>query len=249
MDVRQVGTEAEHAGGRRDPGGIRGILFDKDGTLIDYARSWGPLNVAAARHAAAGDPALAERLLAVGGHDPATGSARPDSLLAASPNRVIAAAWVGAGSPFETDRLAADLDALFAAGVDAMVPVTDLAALFARLAGRGLRLGIASSDSEAGIRGLVRRFGLGPHVDFVAGYDSGHGAKPDPGMLLGFCRVTGLDPRQVAVVGDNSHDMEMARAGGAGLRVAVLTGTGTRETLAPAADLCLESVEHLADAL
>lgn len=237
------------AGHRRTAGTrprIRGILFDKDGTLLDYHRSWGPLNVAAAGHASAGDALLAGRLLAVGGYDAATGSTRPDSLLAAAPNRTIAAAWIAAGSPFTEDRLTADLDALFAGAAGRMVPVADVAGLFARLKARGVMTGIASSDSEAGIRAFAARFGLDGFLDFVAGYDSGHGMKPDARVLASFCAAAALDPSDVAVVGDNRHDLEMARAGGAGFAVGVLdTGTGTAESLSGLADLCIPSVASL----
>ena len=47
------------------------------------------------------------------------------------------------------------------------------------------------------------------------------------------------------MVGDNRHDLEMARAGGAGLAVGVLSGTGTRETLSPMADVILDSIVDL----
>ena len=47
------------------------------------------------------------------------------------------------------------------------------------------------------------------------------------------------------MVGDNRHDLETARAAGAGLAVGVLSGTGTRETLAPMADVLLDSVADL----
>ena len=46
---------------------ISGILFDKDGTLLDYAKSWVPVNYELARIAAAGDEALARKLLVAGG--------------------------------------------------------------------------------------------------------------------------------------------------------------------------------------
>ena len=59
------------------------------------------------------------------------------------------------------------------------------------------------------------------------------------------CDLTGLRPAEVAVVGDNRHDLEMARAGGAGLAIAVLSGTGTRQTLEPLADVVLRSVADL----
>lgn len=228
---------------------IRGILFDKDGTLLDYEASWRPINARAAEIASCGDRDLAVRLLAVGGADRHGGAVAPDSVLAAGNTAEIATAWVRAGAPTAAATLTAELDALFRASVQSVVPVTDLAPLFGRLRGRGLRLGIASSDNEAAIRATAARFGIDRCIDYVAGYDSGHGTKPGPGMVLGFCRATSLAPREVAVVGDNRHDLAMGRVAGAGLLIGVLTGTGTRETLAGLADLCIGSVAEIEAAL
>lgn len=224
---------------------IRAVLFDKDGTLLDFQRTWGPMNAEAALYAAGGDPAFARRLMELGGMDPDTHVTRPDSLLAACSNHEIAAAFVAAGAGFAVDALARDLDRMFTAGAVNAVPVTDLAALFERLDRRGLKLGIASSDSESGIRAMIERFGIAPHVRFVAGYDSGHGRKPGAGMAQAFSAAVGVPMGEVAVVGDNLHDMEMAEAAGAGLKVAVLTGTGTRASLAAHADACLDGIEDL----
>ncbi len=82
-------------------------------------------------------------------------------------------------------------------------------------------------------------------LSFVAGYDSGHGGKPEPGMVRGFCAATGIGPEAVAVVGDNLHDIRMARAAGCGLAIGVLSGTGSREGLAAEADMVMETVEAL----
>lgn len=228
-----------------DPATIRAILFDKDGTLLDYEKTWGTINRAAAALAAHGDHALAMRLLDIGGIDPASGLTRADSLLAAGNTSEIAQAWVAAGSPYGVADLTAALDDLFTQSATRAVPVTDLDALFQRLTARGLILGIASSDSEAAIRATLRTLGVSGHVRCAIGYDSGHGSKPGPGMLLGFAAAIGIAPAEIAVVGDNLHDMEMARSGGAGLRIGVLTGTGRQETLAAAADLCLPSIADL----
>ena len=67
--------------------------------------------------------------------------------------------------------------------------------------------------------------------DFLAGYDSGHGVKPEAGMVLAFCQQTGLSCEEVVVVGDNRHDIEMGRNAQAGLCVGVLTGTSERSDL------------------
>lgn len=228
---------------------ISGILFDKDGTLIDYQASWAPTNLRAGRLAAKGDAELAARLLTVAGVDPATGYATSDGLLASGNTEDVAKAWVEAGVSSSVADLTERLDTLFQSAVVAAVPVCDLATLFASLTGRGLTLGIASSDSEAAVAATAERFCLEPHLAFLCGYDSGHGAKPGRGMVDGFCRATGLSADTVAVIGDSTHDMHMAAAAGAGLRVAVLTGAGSAETLRPLSHLLLPSIAGLEQAL
>ena len=224
---------------------IKGILFDKDGTLLDYDESWLPVNRELAVIAARGDAELADRLLLACGMDPVTGHIVPDSLLAAGNTRQISEGLVAAGSTVPVDDLTVRLDELFSHAADFSVPVTDLASFFARLHARGFKLGVASSDNERSIRQTARRFGFAEYIDYVAGYDSGHGTKPEPGMVLGFCAATGLDPSEVAVVGDNNHDLHMGRNAKVGLTVAVLTGTGSRESLAAASDHCLNDITEL----
>ncbi|RDJ14740.1 HAD family hydrolase [Rhizobium grahamii] len=224
---------------------IKGILFDKDGTLLDYDESWLPVNRELARIAAEGDLELADRLLLACGMDPVTGHIVPDSLLAAGNTRQISEGLIAAGSKLDVIELTIKLDELFSHAAEFSVAVTDLAAFFSRLHSRGFRLGVASSDNERSIRQTAQRFGFAPFIDYVAGYDSGFGTKPEPGMVLGFCAATGLDPSEVAVVGDNNHDLHMGRNAKAGITVAVLTGTGSRESLAAASDYCLNDITEL----
>ena len=128
---------------------VEGILFDKDGTLIDYAASWAPINREAARFAAKGDASLAAYLLEIGGQDRETGRVSAGSLLAASNTAEIATAWVEAGSPFGVEVLTRDLDRIFTAGSKGAVGVPGIADLFDRLRRAGIRLGVATSDSAA----------------------------------------------------------------------------------------------------
>jgi phosphoglycolate phosphatase len=216
---------------------IRGLLFDKDGTIFDFQKSWGPINLRAADWASGGDPALRARLLASGGADPRNGHVQADSLLAVANAAEIAEAWVAAGSVFGAAELTDAIDRIFLDGAGNMVPAADLEALFSRLAARGLKLGVASSDSEAAVREAAERFAFLPFLDFLCGYDSGHGHKPTEGMPL--------KPGEIAVIGDSAHDMEMGRRAGAALRIGVLTGAGTRATLAPHADAVIEDIDGL----
>lgn len=228
---------------------IKAVLFDKDGTLIDFQKSWEPITRMIARYAAGEDEELADHLLRVGGMDPETGVTRPDSLIAAASNDQLAAALVGAGAVVSVEDLLAAINHYAAGSAEHHVPVCDLADLFAELSAAGFKLGIASSDSAGSITALADRFGLRQWLGFISGYDSGHGAKPEPGMFLAFCEYVGLLPEEVAMVGDNLHDMHMGQSAGAGLTVSVLTGTGTREVLASESDMCLQGIHELVDAL
>ncbi len=64
-------------------------------------------------------------------------------------------------------------------------------------------------------------------------------------MVKRFAEKTGLKPEEIAMVGDNSHDMDEARAGGAGLAIGVLSGNAKHEDIAHLADHVVGSVADL----
>jgi phosphoglycolate phosphatase len=226
---------------------IRGVLFDKDGTLIDFYATWGVAfrAVAADIAALAGDPGLADRLLSSGGYDLASDTLRPEALLVSGTNEEIVDLWARIPEVGRIPGLSARVYEGFDRFASRPVPVTDLPALFARLRARGLRLGLATNDFTAPSVTTMKALGVDHLLDFIAGADAGFGGKPSPGMLHGFCIKTGLDPGQVAMVGDSVADLSMARAGAAGLAVGVLTGVASREYLAPHADHVLDSIAGL----
>lgn len=228
---------------------IRAVLFDKDGTLNDYAASWTPVNVRAVMLAARDEPELGVRIAAAVGVDGSGQPTDPGAIMAAGSAGEIAEAMVAAGADFAVEDLAAALDALFLEGAEAMVPVGDLSAILGRLVARGLALGVASSDNTAAVRRFVEREGVEDLLSFVAGWDAGHGAKPAPGLVHAFARTVGCEPGEIVMVGDTGHDMAMARAAGAGLAVGVLTGTGTRASLGARADVVLDDIADLEDLL
>lgn len=225
---------------------IRGILFDKDGTLLDFEATWLPVLRDAARAAAGEDQGLTDHLLQVGGYDSQADRVHAGSLLAAGNTREICLAWAEHLPGRRCEDLVPLVDRVFEeGGARHAVAVTDLTPLFRRLKARGLFLGVATNDSLSGARASLGNFEILELLDFLAGYDSGFGVKPGPGMVLGFCEQVGLEPGSIAVVGDNTHDLEMARRAGAGLRIGVLTGNSTQSDLAPLADHVLSSIDDL----
>ena len=224
---------------------IKAILFDKDGTLVDFEATWGAVNQKAGLLAAGGDVILARDILDRCGVDPLTGKTRAESPLAIAAADEIAEAMIAAGSRLTKPALVDGLHVLFAEAARQAVPLTDLKALFAGLKSQGLKLGIASSDSAEAVAATITTLGLEEWIDFQCGYDSGFGPKPEPGMILAFCVAMNLTPNQVAMVGDSTHDLGMGRAARAGLTIGVLTGTGSRASLEPLADVLITSIADL----
>lgn len=229
----------------------RGIVFDKDGTLLDFNKTWLPIYRYAAQEFADGDAQLATLLLENHGFDAAQDRFIGGSLLAAGNNHQIANAWaIQIDQPDQVDQLSMRLHEIFRdQGAKQATPVDQLAPTLKSLKQAGLKLGVATADSYEGIINTLQSFEVLEEFDFLAGYDSGHGVKPGGGMVLAFCDQLALAAESVVVVGDNRHDIEMGRNASAGLCVGVLTGTSTRADLETIADIVLDDIGALPDLL
>lgn len=228
---------------------LRGILFDKDGTLVDFRATWIPAYVGVAGEMAerlGGSNALVHTLLGRLGYDAHGDEFADDSLLLWATNENIAAAWMA------TPEVAGRLD------VHEMVlrhfsnleryppqPVGDLPTLFRRLRQRGLRLGMATMDDTAIALATAVRLGIDRCLDFVAGADAGFGEKPQPGMVHAFCDACGLRPAEVLMVGDTAADLLMARNAGCARAIAVRTGAMPLHRIEALADAILDSVQDI----
>jgi len=221
---------------------IRGIVFDKDGTLFDFQLTWGGWARGMIADLAGGDPSRADDMAAAMAFDPVAGRFRPESPVIAGTGDEVAELLLPfvPGQPGGLAGLSQRL--AHAAQSAPLAEAVPLAPLLARLRSAGLRLGVATNDHEA----TARRH-LAAHLgglDFIAGFDSGHGGKPAPGMLLAFCRACALPPDAVLMVGDSRHDLIAGRA--AGMRtLAVLTGVAGADELAPLADAVRPDIGHL----
>ena len=227
---------------------VKGILFDKDGTLIDFNRSWLAPYLKATSYLAqsVGRPELADTLMANGGYLKETQSWVPDSLLASGSNQQILDAWsLQIGEPIQGERLET-IYAIFSLASDSYVAVIDdMNSFLQSLKRRGIKLGVATMDDVSNAHEMINKLSLSGIFDFVCGANSGFGVKPEPGMVHGFCAQCGLDPNEIMMVGDSPRDLNMGKNAGVKMSVGVLTGAHSEEELRQYGDAVIKNISEI----
>ena len=225
---------------------IRAVLFDKDGTLIDVDATWVPIYREMLMDLFATDREGAEALMAKAGYDPAAQRFRAGSILAGGTTRqLVDVLWPGL-DPQAAAEKAHHLDHGYTHLVRGrLTPLMPLEPILSELRAMGLRLGVATNDSHASARAHMTQVGVLPLFEDIIAADTVPVPKPSGNMIRRFAEVTGLPASSIAMVGDNHHDMEEARNGGAGLAIAVLSGNAAHEDIAHLADHTLDSIAGL----
>jgi phosphoglycolate phosphatase len=230
--------------------GIDLVVFDKDGTLIDFHAMWGGWALelgrrldGATRRPVSGD------VFATIGFDPASGrvlAGAPLAVATMAEIRETVAAVVRRWCPSIAAARRAVESAWFEPDpVATAQPTADLSALFGALRAAGRVIAVATTDDRAPTEATLRALGIRGSVAALACGDDGVGVKPDPAMFLALCQATGVPSAKAAMIGDTPADLTMGRAAGAGRIVGVLSGVGAREQLTPFADTVLGSVGEL----
>jgi phosphoglycolate phosphatase-like HAD superfamily hydrolase len=229
------------------------VVFDKDGTLLDFEFMWGRLLVAEVAELTADTAdraALASALYRDVGYDPIIRRTLPrgpwsmattDQVLT-----ILAATLYRHGHPWPEAEAAvrSTWQRLCAPGAlpDLVRPTADLVRLFSALRAAGARIAVDTTDERRITEETLRLLGIERLVDFVSCGDDDLPAKPSAERLLTTCCKLGVAPKRTVMVGDTAFDLLMGRGAGVGLTVGVLSGVGDRETLAPHADVLIGSV-------
>jgi len=98
---------------------------------------------------------------------------------------------------------------------DADIPLFEgVREMLSELGDAGYLLGIATGKSRAGLNRSLEQQGIASH--FVATRCADEGApKPNPDMLLHLMDAVGAEPSNTLMIGDTTHDLELARNAGA----------------------------------
>ncbi len=101
----------------------------------------------------------------------------------------------------------------------------------------GYLLGVATGKSRRGLDRAMADCGLAGSFDMTRCADEGH-SKPHPGMLQALIDGLATTPAQTLMIGDTTHDVQMAQAAGASA-LALTHGAHGREALQRSAPLAL----------
>lgn len=204
------------------------IVFDWDGTLMDSAGA-----IVACIQAAAADLGLsppseerARHVIGLGLHE-ALRHALPE---------LAEGRHVELADRYRRRYLAQDHELALFDGADALVR---------QLAEDGFMLAVATGKSRLGLDRALAASGLGACFHGSRCADECH-SKPHPQMLEELMEEFGVPPALTLMIGDTTHDVQMARNAGAHA-LAVAYGAHPRQTLEELAPLyCAGTVAELA---
>jgi phosphoglycolate phosphatase len=227
------------------------VVFDKDGTLIEFHAMWGGWAVELAEDLeAATHRSIREPLFDAFGVDWRTARILPHGALAATPMSTLRAVAVDivarAGCPDEAAEAAVESAWHPPDPVALAEPLTDLVVLFESLRAAGTRVAVATTDDRMPTERTLSALGLTVLVDGTVCADDGLPVKPAPDMIVALCDRLAVRPADVALVGDSPADLLMGRAARVRTTIGVLSGTGTTAELGPLADVLLPSVAAFA---
>lgn len=214
----------------RDHGSVSALLFDKDGTLLDFNRLWlswlqqliQHLQSALPPKLVLDKPRTLQRLGVNAGMthcDPAgplaIGSMDDVTALMSFTLYEQGMAW--------NDALHLVCTSVDHAGAQTrsqdIVALPGLRDLVVEATALGLPLAVVTSDTEANARHDLQALGLADAFPVVLGHDSTERSKPFPDPAWEACTRMGVSPESVALFGDSNGDMQLARR--AGLKAAI----------------------------
>ncbi len=234
---------------------VKGILFDKDGTLIDFYGVW----LQAAEEAI-------PKLLEIQGLVPSRemvveiletigvveGVVDPNGALAyksyAEIAEDIADTLSKKGVEIVGSELLSTLKLVFntsVAGINMKDhEFIDTRMLFQSLKEQGYIIGLATADTEESAIGCLEDLEVMDLIDFIGADDGVRNPKPAPDMFLEFAQKYQLKADEIMMIGDTYNDIRFGRENG-GIAVGVLSGVSKEEHYKGQADYIIDTVEQL----
>ena len=212
---------------------IRAILFDKDGTLLQFTEGWVDSIVEFLEEKTIDEDKKKKLFKEIGIRE--DGGVEENSILSSETAMDLAIIF--------SKYLDEDLGEIYREIDDHLLnylkennkfirETCDLRSLFEALKDRGILIGIFTSDNYRQAKYSMDYLGLDSFIDFYAAADI-YKKKPNKESLEVFKRKYSLEDQEIIIVGDSRVDMVF---GENTIKVGVLCGTGSREMLAKYTD-------------
>lgn len=238
---------------------IDGIIFDKDGTLIEiYPMLWALAKKRLEKIVRAiGRSPLRAKIISsylIGaGVNPKTKKINPYGPLATAPKHeeviVCAATLARCGYKYyEARRIAqaaydeADRDMDLKDGL-ALIPGAK--ELLEKLCKNKIKVFIATSDSKERTEKMLKILNISKYITDISGSDTVKNSKPNPDAVNYIIKKHRLKPSRIAVCGDSILDIQMGIAAKVKYNIGVLTGTSSRKDLREYTELVINSVKDI----
>lgn len=217
---------------------IRAILFDKDGTLLQFTEGWVDSIVGFLEDKILDDNKKREAFREIGIRE--DGGVEENSILSsetAMDLAIIFSKYIDEDLNEIYGELDYHLLNYLKENNKFIRETCDLRKLFEALRDRGILIGIFTSDNYRQAKYSMDYLGLDSFIDFYAAADI-YKKKPNKESLEVFKKKYSLEDQEIIIVGDSRVDMVF---GEDTIKVGVLCGTGSREMLSKYTDNIIDN--------
>lgn len=230
--------------------GIKGILFDKDGTLLKFNEIW--IQIA--------NEVIEELLESIGEKENEALKEKLSDSIGFRNGKIDEKGYLASGTSLDISTafnsvlpkemphlhqwLSERLLHKTREQIDNVKPVCNLDLLFSALNDKGIITGIATSDDYETTILCLQQLGIANYVQFIGTADL-YKKKPDPEVVEEFCNKFHLKREEVVIVGDTVIDMQLAKNSNAKYGIGVMSGVGSYKELSQLAHYVIPSVEYL----
>ena len=234
------------------------IIFDKDGTLTDFRKTWVPIlekrielifeKLGIGAH---GEKIKKEFYESFGVHDDYIDAHGPFPYSTPWEDvTIFTTALYRSGIPWQKAKDAVRHSIDNAEKLLNRVRFTELydgvKEMLTDLRRNGIMVSLATADLTEIAEVTLKSLKIYDLFNYIMGADLANNAKPDPEMIYKTVEMLDADIKKTVLVGDSIVDMEMGRRANTGLVVGVLEGgVAFKEDLEKNADVVIDSVREI----